>query len=123
MRSLPQSRSTIDRGGIVETGEAEYEKVIEITDRLIASGNPQQVAFWLGYRHGIKHQRVGIDSVLPTEEYRRFIEIAEQGHSDKFTEAYAHGYVHGIVGRSFREILDEKGKISGQYLPPSRGEA
>ncbi len=122
MGTLAQSSSTIDRGGIVETGEAEYEKVIEITDRLIASGNPQQVAFCLGYRHGIKHHLVGIDSVVPPEEHRRFIEVAEQGCSDKFTEAYAHGYVNGITGRLFREILDEKGKIGRQYLPPSQGE-
>jgi len=103
-------------------GEAEFEKVIEITDKFIAQGNPQEVAFWLGYRHGIKHHLVGIDSVVPSEEHRRFIEVAEQGHSDKFTEAYAHGYRNGIEGRSFHEILGEKGEISKHYFRPSHGE-
>lgn len=106
----------------METGEAEFEKVIKITDKFIAQGNPVEVAFWLGYRHGIKHHLLGIDNVVPSEEHRCFIEVAEQGHSDKFTEAYAHGYQNGIVGRSIHEILGEMGETGKHYLPPSQGE-
>lgn len=102
--------------------EAELEKVIEITDELIARGNRQQVAFWLGYRRGIKHHLLRVGSVVPSEEHRYFIEVAEQGHSDKFTEAYAQGYQNGIDGRSFREILGENEEISKHCLPPSQGE-
>jgi len=106
----------------METGEAELEKIMGITDGLIACGNQQEVAFWLGYRHGIQHHLLGIDNVVPSEEHQRFIEVAEQGHSDNFAEAYAHGYLNGINGRSFREILGENGEISTHYLPPSQGE-
>jgi len=104
------------------TDEAEFEKVIELTDKFMARGNPQEVAFWLGYRHGVKHHLLGIDSVVSSEEHRRFIEVAEQGHSDKFTEAYAHGYQDGIDGRSCRQILGGEEDASKHYLPPSYGE-
>jgi len=105
----------------MEPGEAEYATVIETTDRLIARGNPDEAAFWLGYRHGFKHHLLGIDSIVPAEDHRCFIEVAEHGHRDGFIDAYARGYQNGIDGRSFREILGEKGEISKQYLPSSQG--
>ncbi len=90
------------------TGDAEFEKVIEITDRLIAWADPVEIAFWLGYRHGAKHRLLGIDSPLPPDEHRCFIEVAEQGHTDKFIDAYAHGYQNGIDGRSPCEVLVDR---------------
>jgi len=92
----------------METREAEFESIIEITDRFIAHGNPEEVAFWLGYRHGIKHHLLGIDSAVPSEGHRCFIEVAEQGHVDKFIDAYAHGYQDGIDGKPPREVLGER---------------
>ena len=92
----------------MEPGEAEFEKIIEITDKVIAHGNPKEVAFWLGYRHGIRHHLFDIDSVVPSERHRRFLEVAEQGHRDKFIDAYARGYRNGIDGRPPREILGER---------------
>ncbi len=92
----------------MEPGGPELEKVIALTDRFITCGDPEKVAFWLGYRHGIKHHFRCIDSVIPPEESRCFIEVAGQGHRDKFIEAYAYGYQNGFDGRSPREILGER---------------
>ncbi len=92
----------------MEPGEAGLERIIEITDEFIAHGNPDEVAFWLGYRHGIKHHLRGIVHGLPAEERRRFTEIVDQGHRDKFIDAYARGYLTGIDGTRSDEILHER---------------
>ncbi len=99
----------------METDEARLDWIVETTDEFIAHGNPAEVAFWLGYRHGIKHYLRGIANVVPSEEHQRFIEVVDQGHRDKFIDAYARGYLNGIDGKSPRELLDH-----GEPLPRRR---
>lgn len=91
----------------MDTDEAKFEKIIEFTDGFLARGSPEEVAFWLGYRHGIKHHLLDVDSAFLSEGHRRFLNVAEQGHDDKFIVAYARGYRSGIDGRSPREVLGE----------------
>ncbi len=113
--------------------ETQLETIIEITDELIAQGNAVEAAFWLGYRHGVKHYLGGIANVRPSEEHSRFIEIVSQGHRDRFIDAYARGYLNGIDGRSPREIRDEREPLLGRkrikeelwkhFLSPCQGES
>ena len=102
-----------DSRGAMDTLKAKFRKIIEFTDRFLACGSREDVAFWLGYRHGIRHHLLDVGDAVSCEGHQRLIEVAEQGHAakchaDQFILSYARGYRSGRDGRLPDEIL---GKI------------
>lgn len=94
----------------MDTDQAKFEKIIEFTDRFLACGTHEDIAFWLGYRHGIKHHLLDAGGTPSSEGHLRLKEVAEQGpadqgHADRFVVAYARGFRSGLDGRLPEEIL------------------
>jgi len=75
---------------------AEFESLILLSDRMIASCVPRKSEYWRGYNSGIKfHFQNGQQESLPDQDF--IVEIARRNGS-RDVHAYARGYSDGCNG-------------------------
>ncbi len=103
----------------MEADGTELENVAAFIERLIAQSKHEEAAFWIGYLGGLKRRLFGGNPLIRSEDINS-LQIIGQGQIETFIAAFVCGYFDGFDGKSSRQLIDERNRVTSTEMAKFR---